>query len=169
VTSSLHALQQHATPPPPPPTRAQIWVNLPAAAKAGPPRYQDVHPDTIPVAPIPSAAGDGATGSHMKVIAGVGVGGVKGPVETTTPILYWDVRLAPGDTVSAPVPHGWTVLAYVFRGSGVFGAGADGKRASEGAMVVFQSAGDTITVTADAATGAPATGTPSDPADVARD
>jgi len=150
---------------------AQIWVNLPAAAKRGPPRYQDVSPDTIPTAAIPSATG-AATGSHMRVIAGVGVGGVKGPVETTTPILYWDVRLAPGDTVTAPVPHGWTVLAYVFRGSGVFGQGAGGKRASEGAMVVFKAAGDGVSVTADVASTSGSSGggdggtRSSDPADL---
>ena len=90
----------------------QLWVNLPAAQKMGPPRYQEVNAATIP-----TATKDGAT---VRVVAGEW-NGVRGPVtEIAASPLYMDVRLTPASRFVLPTPRGHTVLAYVFEGSGDF-------------------------------------------------
>jgi redox-sensitive bicupin YhaK (pirin superfamily) len=119
----------------------QIWVNLPAAKKLNPPRYQDVSPDLIPSVRIPGASSEE---SVVKVIAGQALG-TTGPVETTTPILYYDLILQPGDSFTQEIPEGYNLLSYVYRGKGQFGA--KNTVAEEGTMVKFGS-GSTLQVTA---------------------
>ena len=64
----------------------QLWVNLPARDKMGPPRYQEFGPDAIP-------EGVGEGGARVRVIAGEAQG-ITGPVRgiVTNP-LYLDVRV----------------------------------------------------------------------------
>jgi redox-sensitive bicupin YhaK (pirin superfamily) len=91
----------------------QLWVNLPAALKMSSPRYQEVL-----AADIPAVERDGAT---IRVVAGE-VDGVSGPVQdiAARPV-YLDVTLAPGATLTHPIPRGHTAIAYVFEGEGTFG------------------------------------------------
>src|SRR3990170_4327632 len=97
----------------------QLRVNLPAAQKMGPPRYQEVAADSIP-------AQDRA-GVRARVVAGK-VGGVIGPVtEIAAQPVYMDVTLQRGTEFSLPIPPGHTAIAYVFEGSGEFGLAANGK------------------------------------------
>ena len=86
----------------------QLWVNLPAALKMTPPRYQD-----IPPADIPEYRADGVC---VRVIAGT-FAGTAGAAETLTPVGLFDVRIDAGASVSHPVPDGHTVLAYVYEGA----------------------------------------------------
>ena len=100
-----------------------------------PPRYQEVPAATIPHGKIPGASAD----SEVIVIAGECVG-IKGPVETRTPITYVDVRLAPGDELTQATPASHTAMAYIYHGSGMFGP--ERKVAGEGQLVLFDSGDD---------------------------
>lgn len=91
-----------------PVSMAQLWVNLPARAKATSPRYQAITADRIP-----SLATEGAV---LRVIAGR-IGDVVGPAETHTPLAVLDGRLAAGATVTVPVAPGWTALVAVLCGT----------------------------------------------------
>ena len=115
----------------------QLWVNLPAAQKMGPPRYQE-----ISATAIPSTAKDGAT---VRVVAGE-FNGTRGPVtEIAASPLYLDVKLAPGSRFDLPTPRGHTVIAYVFEGSGAFAS----EQIESVRMVVFGD-GDQIEVESEA-------------------
>jgi redox-sensitive bicupin YhaK (pirin superfamily) len=117
----------------------QLWVNLPAAQKMTAPRYQDVSAATIP-----SVTQDGVT---VRVVAGE-VWGTSGPVtEIAARPLYLDVNLSPGALFVQPIPVGHTAVAYVFEGSGRFGA--DGDRVNATRLVVFGD-GDQIEVQSEA-------------------
>jgi redox-sensitive bicupin YhaK (pirin superfamily) len=113
----------------------QLWVNLPAAQKMNPPRYQEVSATTIP-----SVTQDGVT---VRVVAGE-VWGTSGPVtEIAARPLYLDVSLSPGASFVYPVPGGHTALAYIFEGAGRFGT--DGEMIEATRLVVFGD-GDQIEV-----------------------
>src|SRR5512142_419926 len=91
----------------------QLWVNLPAAQKMVPPRYQEVSAATIP-----AYEKDGA---GVRVVAGQSAD-VSGPVtQIAASPLYLDVQMAPDSEFSQPIPAGNTVLAYLFEGEATFG------------------------------------------------
>jgi hypothetical protein len=99
-------------------TGFQLWVNLPAARKMDPPRYQEVNAETIPV--IRSG------GTSVRLVAGE-FGGGTGPVtEIAARPLYMDVALEPGAAFEIAIPAGHQTIAYAFEGDGMFGLGADG-------------------------------------------
>ena len=87
----------------------QIWVNLPAAEKMTPPRYQDYAPAEIPETVLPG-------GIVVKVVAGEAAG-IVGPVSGVSrqPLLV-DVTLPAGAAWQCPVDPQATVLAHVFEG-----------------------------------------------------
>lgn len=90
----------------------QLWVNLPAAKKKVPPRYQGVV-----AAHIPTVQKDGVT---ARVVAGT-FEGVTGPVtEIAANPLYLDFTLDPGVELLLPVLTEHTVMAYLFEGEGLF-------------------------------------------------
>ncbi len=110
----------------------QLWVNLPARLKMGQPRYQEIAELSIPVSE--------ANGVKARVVAGE-YQGIRGPVtEIAADPLYMDVSLAPGSTFSLPVPQGYTVVAYLFEGEGLFGGTAigEGEFVPSVRMVVFE-------------------------------
>ena len=74
----------------------QLWVNLPAADKLIPPRYQGLEGKDVTLLASP----DG--GALLRVVAG-DVGGHKGPGSTHTPIVFVHATLAPGARLVAPV------------------------------------------------------------------
>src|SRR5687767_5360320 len=85
----------------------QLWVNLPARDKMGPPRYQDIPPDRVPEASTPG-------GARVRVLAGEAAGRT-GPVEgIVTQPLYLDVAVPAGVRFTQPVPAGHSSFAYVF-------------------------------------------------------
>jgi len=79
---------------------AQIWVNLRAQDKLGPPRYQDIRAARIPLVDLPDGAGS------VRLIAG-SFGDVRGAAETFTPVILWDVNLNAGANVTLPIPDGF--------------------------------------------------------------
>jgi len=92
----------------------QLWVNLPAAQKMIPPRYQGVTAKDIPTVD--------KNGVHARIVAGE-FEGVSGPItEIAANPLYMDITLDPGAELLLPVPEGHTVLAYLFEGEGLFDA-----------------------------------------------
>jgi redox-sensitive bicupin YhaK (pirin superfamily) len=102
----------------------QLWVNLPSKLKMTEPRYQEVNAVTIPTYE--------KDGVKIRVVAGQ-VNDVTGPVtEIAASPLYLDVELAPDTEFIQPVPNGYTALAYVFEGEGVF---ADHPSTSSGTTI----------------------------------
>jgi len=119
----------------------QLWVNLPAALKMSPPRYQEVREGEIP-----SVHSEGA---DIRVVAGE-VNGVRGPVgEIAADPVYLDVGLEPGAVFTFPIPDDHTAIAYVFEGRGEFGQG----EAVEAVSLVVFGEGDAVHAQADPETG----------------
>jgi redox-sensitive bicupin YhaK (pirin superfamily) len=116
----------------------QLWVNLPAAEKWVPPRYQDIRAGEVAL-----LASDDA-GVLIRVIAGE-LAGHAGPGMTHTPMSMVHVTLSPGATLNLPWPREFNALAYVLAGRGL--AGAERRPVQTGQLVVFGS-GDAVTITA---------------------
>ena len=96
----------------------QLWVNLPAAHKMDPPRYQDIPPDAVPEV----ALADGVT---VKVLAGE-VDGTPGPVRgIVTDPTYLDFTLPSGAEASFPLPPAHHAFVHVFEGRVAIGPPAD--------------------------------------------
>lgn len=118
---------------------AQLWVNLPARHKMGSPGYQAIFAKDIPAAPLPDAAGT------VRVIAG-DYAGYKGPARTFSPMHVWDLRLADAGTCEVTLPDGWNAALVVLQGTVRVNGGESIREAQ---MVVFDAAGDSITIAAD--------------------
>jgi hypothetical protein len=116
----------------------QLWVNLPAALKMTPPRYQAITRDDL----LLLTSDDG--GALIRLIAG-DIAGFTGPGVTHTPITYAHVTLAPGAQVSVPWNPAFSAMAYVLTGRGT--AGPDGHPIEDGQLVVF-GPGDHLVVAA---------------------
>jgi redox-sensitive bicupin YhaK (pirin superfamily) len=112
----------------------QLWVNLPARDKMGPPRYQEFGPDAIPEARRPD-------GVRVRVIAGEAEGR-KGPVEgiATSP-LYLDVQLPPGARFAQPLQAQHNALAYVFEGAAEIGPEGAVRPVAAGQLAVLDGGG----------------------------
>jgi quercetin 2,3-dioxygenase len=113
----------------------QLWVNLPRRDKMMGPRYQEIPRERIPSASSP----DGKV--RVRVIAGEALG-AKAVIDTRTPMVFLHYTLAPGARVIQPAPPNYTVLAYVFEGSGNFGSNERGATAHQ--MVRFANDGAAI-------------------------
>lgn len=114
----------------------QLWVNLPRRDKMTAPHYQELKADQIP-----EAIGDGV---RVKVVAGESLG-VRGPIQSRTPILYLHVTLGAGATFSQPVPAKFNAFAYVVRGEVQFEG--DSRVQPADRLVVYAHDGDTISMT----------------------
>jgi redox-sensitive bicupin YhaK (pirin superfamily) len=95
----------------------QLWVNLPAAQKWSPPRYQDLRAGEVALA----TSQDG--GALIRIIAGE-VGGQSGPGSTYTPMTLVHMTLSPGARVSLPWRPDYNALVYTMAGFGTVGAEA---------------------------------------------
>ncbi len=104
----------------------QVWVNLPAADKMIAPRYQEFLASEIPV-----VEQEGAT---VRVLAGTHAG-VRGPVETHSPVTYLHATLAPAAEVRVAVPADETAMVYTFAGDG------------DGTLRVYDGDGDEVVLT----------------------
>jgi quercetin 2,3-dioxygenase len=111
---------------------AQLWVNLPAAEKKTPPRYQELRSAKIPTARMNGAA--------IRVIAGE-FASTKGPAHTVTPIHLWDIRLDSNANFELPVPAEYTTMLLVRNGEVRLNAETDVAAVS---LVIFERDGDRI-------------------------
>jgi redox-sensitive bicupin YhaK (pirin superfamily) len=117
----------------------QLWVNLPAASKWIPPRYQDIRGRQAGLLSSP----DG--GALIRVIAGE-VAGHAGPGSTFTPITMIHATVSPGGVLELPWSVDFNALGYVLAGRG--NAGAEGRPIHTGQLAVF-GPGNTLRITAD--------------------
>jgi redox-sensitive bicupin YhaK (pirin superfamily) len=119
----------------------QLWVNLPAALKMSPPRYQEISADTIPTIE--------RNGTRIRVVAGE-MDGVGGPAtEIAANPVYMDVALEPGVEFIQPIPDGHTAVLYVFEGRGLFGLDEQGRGgAVEAVNLIVLGDGDHLKVRA---------------------
>jgi quercetin 2,3-dioxygenase len=106
----------------------QLWVNLPAALKFTPPRYQSITGDNLRLV----ASADG--GSLVRIIAG-DVGGYAGPGVTHTPISYLHATISPGAELQVPWNSHFNALVYVLVGRGY--AGSEGWPVADHELAVF--------------------------------
>jgi redox-sensitive bicupin YhaK (pirin superfamily) len=119
----------------------QLWVNLPAALKMSPPRYQEVTSSTIPVID--------QNGVKVRVVAGE-YGGVQGPVtEIAAQPLYMDVIVENGAEFVLQTLEGHFVVAYVFDGDALISTmdAVTDRQVSAVSMVVFDE-GDHVRIRA---------------------
>ncbi len=112
----------------------QLWVNLPAALKFTPPRYQAITRDRLTLLSSP----DG--GALVRLIAG-DLGGHSGPGSTYTPITYAHASLRPGARLEVPWDHSFSAMVYVLGGRG--SVGAEGRPIDAHQLVLF-GPGDTL-------------------------
>ncbi len=117
----------------------QLWVNLPAASKWNPPRYQDLRAGETTLLSSP----DG--GALVRVIAGE-VAGYRGPGSTFTPMTMVHATVSPGAELVLSWRADFNALAYVLAGRGV--AGAERRSLSGHQLAVF-GPGDALRVAAD--------------------
>lgn len=106
----------------------QLWVNLPAALKLSPPRYQAITGDQLTLV----ASADG--GTLVRLIAGE-LGAHRGAGVTHTPITYAHASLSPGARLDVPWNAAFSALAYILSGRGY--AGRDRRPVGEHHLVVF--------------------------------
>src|SRR6187455_1467614 len=89
----------------------QLWVNLPAALKFTPPRYQAITGEALRL--LTSADG----GALIRLIAG-DLAGHAGPGVTHTPITYAHASIRPGAQLRLPWNPAFSAMAYVLTGRG---------------------------------------------------
>jgi quercetin 2,3-dioxygenase len=108
----------------------QLWLNVPAREKMGPPKYRDLLADRL----TETSSEDGA---RLRVIAGEAAGGrLVGPVEgLAVAPKFVDVTLPAGSTFREAVPRGHTAFAYVDQGQVRFGP--EQRSVTAPALVVF--------------------------------
>jgi redox-sensitive bicupin YhaK (pirin superfamily) len=117
----------------------QLWVNLPAADKWVPPRYQDIGSEGVSLVRSP----DG--GALVRIIAG-DIAGHPGPGITHTPIALAHATVSPGAQLRLPWPEDYNALVYVLSGAGTVGPAA---RPIHSGQLAVLGAGGSITVSAD--------------------
>lgn len=121
---------------------AQLWVNLPAAHKMDPPRYQELRDAGIPRVELAGGAG------HVRVIAGAW-GKTAGAARTVTAVVLWDVSLRAGASVELPVMEGHNAAVFV-RSGAVRVSGTHSAGARRLAVLSREGAGTTVTAEEDA-------------------
>ena len=117
---------------------AQLWVNLPAAQKWTPPKYQDIEAADVTLL----STHDGA--SLVRIIAGE-IAGHRGPGVTQTPIAYAHATIAPGSQLNLPWPRDFNAMVYVLAGHGY--AGREERPLEEGQLALFGSASNSANIT----------------------
>jgi len=116
----------------------QLWVNLPAAKKWSPPRYQDLSARDTRLL----TSHDG--GALLRLIAG-DLAGHTGPGSTHTPITLLHATVEPGAHVSLPWRRDYNALVYTLAGRGTVGPD---RRPIEMGQLALLGAGDTIELSA---------------------
>ncbi len=117
----------------------QLWVNLPAANKWNPPRYQDLRAREALLLSSP----DG--GALVRVVAG-DIAGHRGPGSTFTPIAMVHATVSPGAQLALPWPANFNALVYVLAGQGSIGGE---HRPIHSHQLAVLGAGDALTLSAD--------------------
>ena len=120
----------------------QLWVNLPAIEKMSAPNYQDIQPDSVPMAHIQNA--------DVKVLAGA-IEGVQGPVKTTAVSpTFLDVALKSGPS-EITMSSDESAFIYVYEGDVVINKGEQGNETilEQGELGVLSQKGTQLCVSTD--------------------
>ncbi|CAA0310048.1 pirin family protein [Alteromonas sp.] len=120
----------------------QLWVNLPAIEKMSAPNYQDIQPDSVPMAHIQNA--------DVKVLAGA-IEGVQGPVKTTAVSpTFLDVALKSGPS-EITMSSDESAFIYVYEGDVVINKGDQGNETilEQGELGVLSQKGTQLCVSTD--------------------
>lgn len=120
----------------------QLWVNLPAIEKMSAPNYQDIQPDSVPMAHIQNA--------DVKVLAGA-IEGVQGPVKTTAVSpTFLDVALKSGPS-EITMSSDESAFIYVYEGDVVVNKGDQGNETTleQGELGVLSQKGTQLCVSTD--------------------
>jgi len=112
----------------------QLWLNLPAADKMGPPGYRDIPAGEIPTLSLP--------GAEVRVIAGASHGVTGAVRKAHTEPLYLDLHLAPDATFEQALPAGHNAFLYVYRGELAVDDGATRTGVPRERMAVLANAAD---------------------------
>lgn len=88
----------------------QLWVNLPAEAKKGNPKYQEISHEKVNKFQLP---GNGGT---IEIIAGE-YKGIEGAASTFTPINLYNARLSKGSKAEFSFPSNYNTGLLVIEGS----------------------------------------------------
>ncbi|MCP4127941.1 MAG: pirin family protein [Gammaproteobacteria bacterium] len=89
----------------------QLWVNLPAAKKMGPPAYQEFNPEQI-------LEETRSNGVKLRVVSGTTLEGTTGPITTTsTDTIYLDISMPADSDYSELTPQGYNAFIYLIDGS----------------------------------------------------
>jgi redox-sensitive bicupin YhaK (pirin superfamily) len=116
----------------------QLWVNLPAAQKWVPARYQLIRGSEL----VLLTSDDG--GALVRLVAG-DLDGHPGPGATYTPITYAHASISPGAQLRVPWRADFNALVYVLGGQGY--VGDEGRPVGDHDLAVL-GAGDTLVVRA---------------------
>lgn len=115
----------------------QIWVNLPAADKMIPPRYQG-----LTAADLPTVEGDAW---RLRLVAGE-LAGRRGPAATRTPVAVAHLVVEPGGVARLAVPADHNVGLYVFAGEATVPTGAGSTPVGTHALAVWHRAAGSLVV-----------------------
>lgn len=88
----------------------QLWVNLPASVKMGPPKYQAIAKATMNHVALPNGMGE------VEVIAG-NYEGHQGPASTFSPVHLYNLRLNKGGKTTLLFPKDYTTAVLLVEGS----------------------------------------------------
>jgi redox-sensitive bicupin YhaK (pirin superfamily) len=116
----------------------QLWLNLPAANKMDPPRYQERLSSELPVETKES-------GVVIKVIAGTTDQGTSSPIiDIATRPLFFDIHLPAGESMQQTIPKDYQALLFV-----IFGEVRVGDHLIHKEHLVALSSGDILTLKAE--------------------
>ncbi len=115
----------------------QLWVNLPAASKSTPPKYQEIKAKDIPSVEL-------ADGSVVRVIAGSFMDNI-GAASTFTSMNLFDIKAKANSTIEFSIPTGDNAGIYVLNGKVKL---ADGQIVNEAEMAQFENEGELLYFTA---------------------
>ncbi|MDB5049440.1 MAG: Pirin domain protein [Fibrobacteres bacterium] len=117
----------------------QLWVNLPAAHKMTPPKYQELTHAGMGVHSLPDGAG------KVEVIAGE-FRGTKGPASTFTPVHLYNAHLKAGATVDFSLPENFNTAMLVIEGAVTVNGTA---KAPADHFVLFANEGEAVSIRAE--------------------
>ena len=105
----------------------QLWVNLPARDKMGPPGYQSLHDADFPRLQLGAA--------EARLIAGA-LGATRGPAKTHTPIALFDLTFVADGEAEFTLPKSFQVMTFTLEGEAR--VGADERALSTGQLAVLK-------------------------------
>jgi redox-sensitive bicupin YhaK (pirin superfamily) len=116
----------------------QLWVNLPAANKMMPPRYQDISADNVPEITLEN-------GVKIRILAGK-MNGYEGPVQdiVTNP-EYLDVTIPSNTKFQHKIQKDYTAFAYCFEGESYFEP-SKGQLVPAENLIIYKN-GDSVQIT----------------------